>query len=122
MRVIVCGGRDYPPSMPEMDQLLRSLGPLGELVVVHGDCPTGVDAAASHWCAGNCVRQEKHPADWKQHGRSAGPLRNIEMAESGADLCLAWPGGTGTASMVSHARNCGIPVRFVVEGAQEDRT
>jgi len=35
------------------------------------------------------------------------------MADAGADLCIAFPGGRGTADMVRRARAAGIPVRSV---------
>src|SRR5690606_30354012 len=56
-----------------------------------------------------------YPADWRRHGRAAGPIRNQEMADAGADLCIAFPGGRGTADMVRRARAAGIPVRSVPE-------
>jgi hypothetical protein len=35
------------------------------------------------------VTVEPHLADWKGLGNIAGPTRNREMVESGADLCIA---------------------------------
>lgn len=50
------------------------------------------------------------PADYCP---AAGVYRNQEMLESGVDLVLAFPGGTGTADMVRRARKAGIDVREV---------
>lgn len=61
-----------------------------EMVVVHGHCPTGADAIADVWCLRKDVRLERHPADWKRWGKAAGPKRNEEMVELGADVCLAF--------------------------------
>ena len=58
------------------------------------------------------------PADWRRHGRAAGPIRNrelLELAISRAEalssaaatvsvLVVAFPGGAGTASLVREAR------------------
>jgi hypothetical protein len=58
------------------------------------------------------------PADWRRHGRAAGPIRNRELLElavarAGAHsapgalvsvLVVAFPGGAGTASLVQQAR------------------
>ncbi len=57
---------------------------------------------------------EVYEADWHEHGRAAGPIRNARMiAEGRPDLVIAFPGGRGTADMVSRARKAGIEVREV---------
>jgi predicted Rossmann-fold nucleotide-binding protein len=43
----------------------------------------------------------------------AGHYRNQEMADTGADLCIAFPGGRGTADMVRRAAAAGIEIRRV---------
>jgi SLOG family YspA-like protein len=62
------------------------------VTVVHGHCPTGADHWADQWCIGNFFGAERHPADWGQYGRKAGPLRNAHMVSLGADICLAFIG------------------------------
>ncbi len=47
-------------------------------------------------------------ADWSL-GRSAGPARNRRMVEFGADLAVAFPGGSGTADCVKRIKAAGIP-------------
>jgi hypothetical protein len=37
-------------------------------------------------------------------------MRNEEMAASGIDLCIAFPGGRGTEDMVRRAEEYEIPV------------
>jgi len=60
------------------------------------------------------MEAEPHPADWERHGRAAGPIRNQEMADAGADLCIAFPYGIGkgTYDMIERARKAGIPVEI----------
>lgn len=55
-------------------------------------------------------------ANWTEHGRAAGPIRNQEMVDSGLDLLIAFPGGRGTADMVRRARAAGVPVEEVNRG------
>jgi YspA, cpYpsA-related SLOG family len=82
------------------------------LLLVHGACPTGADALAHKWAVSTQTEVEQHPADWKQHGKAAGPLRNREMVSLGADLCLAFPLGEsiGTYGCMILARGAWIPV------------
>lgn len=82
-------------------------------VIVHGACPTGADAIADRLSRDHGFTVEPHPADWARHGKAAGPIRNQEMVEAGADICLSFilngsPGATGCTDMAERA---GIPVR-----------
>jgi hypothetical protein len=55
------------------------------------------------------------PAQWDRYGEAAGPIRNAWMLEFGKpDLVVAFPGGRGTADMISKARKAGIEVCEVV--------
>jgi len=116
VRVIVCGCRDWAdPNIisVRLNQLVSAKGPL---MIVHGACPTGADYYASRFAnspMGHCI-EERHPADWSR-GPSAGPARNLRMAELGADLCLAfWDGcSAGTLDMIRRAVAHGISVRIV---------
>ena len=55
-----------------------------------------------------------YPANWKKHGRAAGPIRNKQMLEEAKpDLVIAFPGGAGTANMVKQAREAGVKVEII---------
>lgn len=145
-RVIVTGSRTWPDDLAVRLALARvalSDAPMSSvLTVVHGACPTGADATAAAWCrlirkSGNDpvigrdlrLREEPHPADWKAHGRAAGPIRNQEMVDAGADLVLAFvmrctlKGCAGKPEHVTHgtqdcitrAEKAGIPVWRITE-------
>ncbi|MBN8978812.1 MAG: DUF2493 domain-containing protein [Rhizobiales bacterium] len=117
-RVLVCGGRDFN-DRELLDRTLRFIdrhrGPIG--TIIHGAAP-GADTLAATWAkdvaldvAGEILA---FPADWKQHGRAAGPIRNQRMLDEGKpDLVVAFPGGRGTADMVARARKAGIKVMEV---------
>jgi hypothetical protein len=124
MRVLVCGGRDYddrnavfrwldantPRSVP--DQYGNDM-PLG-VTIIHGCCPTGTDRWADEWAVVNWCNIAEYPADWRTHGRTAGPIRNQRMIDDGKpDLVVAFPGGRGTADMVRRAEAAGIPVERI---------
>lgn len=120
MKLIVTGSRDWPDCdavASELAYLLLEMPQSDgeEHLVVHGGCQSGADNDALEFCARHGINQEINHPDWTKHGKAAGPMRNREMAEAGADLCLAfWDGiSRGTASMISEATKCGVPVRIV---------
>lgn len=101
MRILVTGSRDWD-DVELIREKLFIHGWHGDTLIV-GDCPTGADAIAREiW--GNRGPIEVHQADWERLGKRAGPLRNIEMVNSGADRCLAFikansKGATMTANI-----------------------
>lgn len=111
-RIIVCGGRDYADRARVWEVLDGLLVEFGAIVVFHGGA-RGADALAERWTIERGVTGFASPADWTKHGRAAGPIRNRQMLDAGADLVVAFPGGSGTADMIKQARARGVPVREV---------
>ena len=107
MRVLVCGGRDYNRELAfdcEMDALDM---PRGSVVIEGG--ARGADALARGYARIYRFVTESYPADWRKHGKAAGPIRNQRMIDEGKpDLVVAFPGGKGTADMVRRAKAAGI--------------
>jgi precorrin-6x reductase len=74
----------------------------------------GADALASAWSLVYGIPNRRYVAKWGKHGRAAGPIRNQQMLEDNPiDLVIAFPGGAGTADMVSRAEAAGIEVRRI---------
>lgn len=117
--MIVCGGRDYADRGRVAEALyeIAQVRSRDDAVIVHGDA-RGADTLAATIGTAWGLRHEAHPANWAKHGKAAGPIRNQEMIDAGADIVLAFPGGAGTADCVRRARAAGIPVR-VVEGVPD---
>ncbi len=119
MRILVCGGRGYS-NKRHLDLVLNSLrDSLGTHdtieAVIHGGA-RGVDYMAGAWARRNKIHEEIYLADWNQWGLCAGPIRNQRMIDEGLpSLVIAFPGGRGTADMVSRARRLGIPVNEIPE-------
>lgn len=108
-RIIVCGGRDFADYTLVWDTLNLLCPPELATTIVHGAAP-GADALVDAVAGSLGLSVDPHPAEWKRWGLSAGPRRNEEMARIGADLCVAFPGGRGTADMVARAQAHAIPV------------
>lgn len=90
-RVLVTGSRDWTDREVIHLALNFLFSKHGlDIVLVHGDCPTGADAIANEWATRRGLLVERHPADWPAHGSAAGPVRNKAMVQLGADICLAF--------------------------------
>ncbi|MEU0158976.1 DUF2493 domain-containing protein [Streptomyces sp. NPDC006261] len=117
--VIVTGSRDYQDWEKVWKELESLLFEHGSLLIRHGGCPTGADRHAEEWYlyqyGWSAVDRKAHRANWDLHGKAAGPIRNREMAQAGADLCLAFPLGEsrGTWNCVNECKKAGIPVKVI---------
>lgn len=112
MKAIICGGRHYE----NKELVYKVLDVLKPTLIVTGKSPTGADRIAEEWAKEKGVKTWGIEADWRKHGIFAGPLRNKEIVEKGADICVAFTGGKGTKDMMRKAQEAGIPVLFVFEG------
>lgn len=117
LRVLVCGGRDYDDWAALRRTLLDIHADRGIALIIQGGCPTGADRLAAVFAAQQGMPCAQMEAQWGAHGRKAGPLRNQWMVSLLApDLVVAFPGGRGTADMLSRARAAGIPINAVGGG------
>jgi hypothetical protein len=111
LRVLVCGGRnydDYPGLAAWLDRFHAERGPVA--VLIHGGAK-GADSLAERWAMARGISIARYDADWERHGRAAGPIRNKQMLDEGKpDIVVAYPGGRGTANMISQARSRGVAV------------
>ena len=78
----------------------------------------GADQLGEQFASNHGYQVRRFPAQWDLYGKSAGPIRNREMAEyasSGQGVLFAfWDGKSkGTKSMIDLAKKCGIEVHIV---------
>jgi YspA, cpYpsA-related SLOG family len=113
-RVLVTGSRTWTDRRAIVDALDELLAEHDALTVVHGNA-IGADQMVHYWAARRrgVVTVEAHPARWNTYGKQAGMIRNAEMVDAGADICLAFirdksPGATHCADL---AEKAGIPVK-----------
>ncbi len=116
-RILICGSRDWTDHFPIM-RLIRGVAD-GQTTIVHGGA-RGADEMAAGVARTLGVPDEPHFADWKGHGRAAGPIRNEEMLASGVNEVWAFKDRFdwslqrgGTEHMVRIARDAGLPVYVV---------
>jgi len=124
LRIGVTGGRKYD----NWHMVVHALRQMPEdATLVHG-AASGADKMCAEWWGDmNGRATDPHPADWTAPCRptckdghrqrrydgsdycpAAGAYRNQEMVDSGIDILIAFPGGTGTADMVRRAEEAGI--------------
>lgn len=113
MRVIITGSRFWEHGghvFNILDHLKTAHG--DDLTVVHGACPTGADWYTEVWCRRNDHTPVRFPAEWGKHRRGAGPIRNRDMVNAGADLVIAFPNpvSEGTWHCMDTAAKAGITV------------
>ena len=104
------GGRRYTDDI-KVYEVLRVLNP--DRVMV-GDAD-GLDRLVRTFCKRLQIPYHTFKADWDAHGKAAGPIRNREMLQSGAQILVAFPGGRGTENCVKQAKELGITVLRVEE-------
>jgi len=119
LRVLVCGGRNFNDAMT-LGSWLGGIHKSHRIdLLIHG-AATGADTMAEKFGEWAGIPTKAYPADWKAHGKAAGPIRNAQMLEDGRpDIVVAFEGGRGTADMIAKAERAGIPVtradRIVVQ-------
>jgi hypothetical protein len=138
VRFAVTGGRKYGDGITVCRALIDLPGADDDTVLVHGAAQGADRLAADLWGIVLGRPLEPHPATWAAacrptcrpgHRRpyasspgvvptlvrdfcpAAGNYRNQEMVDSGLDLLVAFPGGSGTADMIQRARDAGVPVQ-----------
>lgn len=113
-RILVCGSRYYADAK-HIRRVLAEYLPddleTDEPTVMHGDC-RGADKLAHDAAVDLGFWVEAHPANWKAHGKAAGPIRNRQMLDLRPELVIAFGNGVGTRHTIAEASTRGIPVRW----------
>lgn len=106
--LIIAGGRNYVFRQADYDAL-DELHNRCRFTAVLSGAASGADRCGEEWADGKGIRVTRFPADWRKHGRAAGPIRNRQMAEQATDVAL-FPGGRGTDSMQREAEAAGLKI------------
>jgi hypothetical protein len=71
----------------------------------------GADALSGRWAEEIGLQQIKVPANWTGLGNAAGMNRNKLMLDMfSPDVCIAFPGGRGTANMMRISHDAGVRI------------
>lgn len=111
MKVIIAGSRD----ITDYRLVAKAMQEFPEEVteVVSGGA-NGVDKLGEEWAVNHGIPIKRFVADWRAHGKAAGPIRNREMANYVSDmgaLVALWDGkSAGTRNMIQEATRRGLLV------------
>ncbi len=118
LRLLITGSRSWTDQVL-IGQVLREVwkdyGEPADAVMVNGRCPRGADKLGEIEWRRMGLSVEPYPAEWDKYPHyAAGAIRNKQMVETGADVCVAFmvEGSTGTSGCIELAEDAGIPVRL----------
>lgn len=114
MKTVIAGTRTFG----DVALFNAALDDLGWEVteVVSGGCE-GPDLMGEFWAHQRKVPVRRFEADWRKHGRAAGPIRNGEMADYADVAVIFWDGKSrGSADMARKMQAKGKPVKVVRYG------
>jgi len=101
MKTIIAGGRTITDYEIVLSAIHQSQFDITEVV---SGMAAGVDTLGIQYAKNHNIPVKEFPADWKKHGRAAGPIRNGQMAEYADALIAIWDGeSTGTKNMINQA-------------------
>ena len=114
-RVIVAGCRDftdYELLKEKCNFYLQDKKP--ENVIIVSGHASGADALGERYAQERGFGLETFSADWKAHGRAAGPIRNAQMASVAHALIAFWDGKSrGVMNMIDTAKKHNLQVAVV---------
>lgn len=115
-RVIIAGCRNfynYEILKERCEFFLQNKMNTHNVIILSGHA-SGADTLGENFAIDHNLQCELYPADWKRHGKAAGPIRNAEMAEVADALIAFWDGQShGTKSMIELAKRKGLQVAVI---------
>jgi len=113
--LIIAGGRnfnDYELLESSVNEYIDTNN-LRNITIITGDA-RGADKLGNKFAKRNNYPLIKKPADWDKYGKTAGYIRNAEMAEEATDLIAFWDKKSkGTQHMIDVAKKKKLKVKIV---------
>lgn len=122
MKLIIAGSRTINLDTYFMSGIINFLRLDTKISEVITGTAAGVDQSGEKWqaemlklCGQYAPKLSRFPADWDTHGKSAGPIRNNQMADYADALLLIWDGESrGSAHMKQAMEKRGKPIYEVI--------
>ena len=104
-KIVIAGSRNFDNFiflMNNMDNLLSESNK--EDVVIISGTARGADQLGEQYASMRGIKIERFPANWDKFGKSAGYIRNEEMAQAATHCVVFWDGvSRGTKHMIDLA-------------------
>ena len=121
-RIIIAGSRtfnDYQKMLLTLDRLgVHLINTIDPVEIISGHA-RGADTLGERFAKAYNYPLKIFPADWDTYGKSAGPIRNEQMAkyasEADRGILVAFPIGEsrGTRNMIEIAKRYGLEVEVI---------
>jgi hypothetical protein len=110
LRILITGSRNWT-AKGVIEAAIWKYTLVAPVLILGG--ARGADALAAQIAEEHGWATDVFWADWRNHGKAAGPIRNQRMLDHGhPDIVLAFPlpDSVGTWDMVERAKRAGVPV------------
>ena len=112
-KVIIAGGRDFNNYNLLVETCNHLLQNKSNITIISGKAK-GADSLGEQYALEKGFNIIHKPADWDKHKKSAGYIRNEEMAKEGNALIAFWDGKSkGTKNMIALAKKYNLDVRII---------
>lgn len=113
-KLIIAGSRNLEVSKDTLNNLFLLFN-CWPTEIVSGGC-VGIDRCGERYVEDNYMLPLKiFPANWEEHGKAAGPIRNAEMAKYADALLLIWDGESkGSSNMKTNMLKENKPIYEVI--------
>ena len=113
-RVIVAGGREFNDYELLYLTVKKITGSFNQGFTIISGHAKGADHLGEVWAKTNNIPFKMAPADWDNHKKIAGPIRNEFMGWYSTHLVTFWDGkSSGTKNMISIAKRENMPQRTI---------
>jgi hypothetical protein len=79
IRLLVCGSRTLEDKQNYIEKTLDNITKNQPIECVISGMARGADIISFFWANQRGIKVLEYPADWKNDGRAAGPIRNKKM-------------------------------------------
>jgi len=112
-KVIVAGSRGFTNYELLKEEMSIICSGIYELEIVSGTA-RGADQLGEKWALENGFPVKRFPADWLKYGKSAGYVRNEQMAQYANCLIAFWDGiSNGTKHMIELAKKYQLEIHII---------
>ena len=116
-KIIIAGSRsftDYEKLKSACDSIFPNQYSEPCITILSGTS-SGSDSLGERYANEKGYTLNRYPADWKQYGKAAGPIRNRQMVKDADAAIVFWDGQSrGTKNLIEEAKKQGLIVRIIM--------